>query len=443
MLFTLPIYIYYICLLGLLVKTNLLIHVGGIFLLNEIIRLLIFSAENSFIQVTVFVGGVLLLFGYINFKVSGKIVEKIGQSKKTQPIIGSLLGLTPGCGGAIFVMPLFPQGIVSFGTVVATLIATMGDSAFVIMSVMPLQYILVSLFSFVVAVITGYIVDYFNFGDKLLEDINLKRQINKQRKIKDHELQAREAGQDLGNLVHIGHMEGDDIDLILHHSIKGHQERGTLGYKFTHSAYSLYWAVISLGLILGIMDLFQIDLNNLFIPNLGTMIGVMGTILSITMMIMGKKFIQADTHEETELKALNLRETIIHNAQETAFVATWVFLAYFAYELFILGLGSGNYLAGETIVTSFLTQTGLTAVIIGVLIGIIPGCGPQIIFATLYTRGMIPFAALLANAISQDGDALFPLIAIDKKSAAWATLFNTIPAFLVGLLVYFIEIRFF
>ncbi len=56
------------------------------------------------------------------------------------------------------------------------------------------------------------------------------------------------------------------------------------------------------------------------------------------------------------------------------------------------------------------------AVIIGVLIGIIPGCGPQIIFVTLYTRGLVPFSALLANAISQDGDALFPpLIAIDKK----------------------------
>ncbi len=66
-------------------------------------------------------------------------------------------------------MPLFPNGTVSFGTVVATLIATMGDSAFVLMSIMPLKYILVSVISFIVAIITGYIVDYFNFGDKLLK----------------------------------------------------------------------------------------------------------------------------------------------------------------------------------------------------------------------------------------------------------------------------------
>lgn len=158
---------------------------------------------------------------------------------------------------------------------------------------------------------------------------------------------------------------------------------------------------------------------------------------------MSKKFIQDDTHEEAELKALHLKETIIHNAQETAFVATWVFFAYFAYEIFILILGSGNYLAGESLITSFLSKTGLMAVIMGALIGIIPGCGPQIIFVTLYTRGMIPFAALLANAISQDGDALFPLIAIDKRSAIWATVFNTIPALIVGMLAYLIEVRFF
>ena len=160
-------------------------------------------------------------------------------------------------------------------------------------------------------------------------------------------------------------------------------------------------------------------------------------------MIMSKKFIQSDTHEETELKAFSLKETVIHNAQETAFVATWVFFAYLAYEFFILfGLGKGDYILGESILTNFLTQTGLMAVIIGALIGIIPGCGPQIIFVTLYTKGLIPFSALLANAISQDGDALFPLIAIDKKSALLATALNTIPALIVGVLFYFLEYLF-
>ncbi len=402
----------------------------------EILKLIIHSAENAFIEVTVFVGAVLLLFGYINYKLSGKLVDKIREAENTQVIIGSLLGLTPGCGGAIFVISLFPAGIVSFGTVVATLIATMGDSAFVLMSVMPFKYILVSVLSFAVAVIMGYIVDYFDFRGKLLG--GLKKETQVPNKFHHSELDHSTAPS-----AHIGHKEGDELDIILHHTIKGHQPPGTPGYKFTHNAYGFYWIIIALGLILGVLDLFQVDLNNIFIPNLGTVFGTIGTVFSIVMMIMGKKFFQDDTHEESELKLLDLKETIIHNAQETAFVGTWVFFAYLIYELFVLALGKGNYMMGMETIASFLTQTGLTAVIIGVLLGIIPGCGSQIIFVTLYTRNLIPFAALLANAVSQDGDALFPLIAVDKKSALWSTVFNTIPAFLVGLLAYYVEINFF
>ncbi len=90
-----------------------------------------------------------------------------------------------------------------------------------------------------------------------------------------------------------------------------------------------------------------------------------------------------------------------------------------------------------------MMSAGLTSVFIGVLVGIIPGCGPQVIFVSLYLRGMFPFAALLANGISQDGDALFPLIAMDRKSAFWATVLNTIPALLVGLIAYYIEMKYF
>lgn len=407
-------------------------------MLKDIIDIIISSAENSFLQVTVFVGAVLILFGYINYKKSGAFITGIEKSKKWQPVIGALLGLTPGCGGAIFIMPLFVKGSVSFGTVVATLIATMGDSAFVIISTLPFHYILVSLISLIGAIITGYIVDYLKIGDKLL--LNMKNLSKSEReeihKKADHMILDMECNN---NSCHIGHMEGDDVDIALHHKAKGHQEPETIGYNFTHKGFSFYWILISVGLILGIMILMQIDVNALSVPNLGTVIGVGGTVLSIIMMIMGKKFIQDDTHEETELKFMSLKETLIHNAQETAFVATWVFVAYLVYELGIYGLGAGNYAAGEEILTGFMSSAGFLAVIVGALIGLIPGCGPQVIFVALFTKGMVPFAALLANAISQDGDALFPLLAIDRKSALWASIITTIPAILLGVIFYIIE----
>lgn len=416
-------------------------------LFQEIFHLIVACAENAFIEVTVFVGGVLLIFGYLNFILSGKLIESIEKSKRFQPIIGSFLGLTPGCGGAIFVMPLFPQGVVSFGTIVATLIATMGDSAFVLMSVKPMAYFWVSLFSFIVAIITGYVVDLLPIGPKLYEEIKKKRRERKE-KLREHDEEnhddlARASGCQINKFVHLGHSEGDDIDMILHHGIKGHQDTNSFGYKITHNLYPVYWIMIGIGLIFGIMNLFQVELDKFLIPNLEAIIGVSGTFASISMVILSKKFIQDDTHEEAEIKLQSFKETIIHNAQETAFVALWVFVAYLIYEFFVLGLGKGVYLDGESLMAGFLSKTGLSAVIMGTLIGIIPGCGPQIIFVSLFVKGLVPFSALLANAISQDGDALFPLLAIDRKSSLWATLFNTIAALIVGLVAYYIEINFF
>lgn len=413
---------------------------------KDILKIILASAENSFLQVTVFVGAVLLLFGYINYKQSGNFVRSIEKSKKYQPIIGALLGLTPGCGGAIFVMPLFVKGSVSFGTVIATLIATMGDSAFVIISTLPLHYLLVSVLSFIAAIITGYIVDYYKVGDKILS--SMKRISKKEQE----EIHAK-ADHMLENICnsnnckvdynHVGHEEGDEIDIALHHNAKGHEKIGTLAYKFTHNSYTMYWLVISIGLVLGVMLLFQINVNTLFIPKLGTILGIFGTIFSVAYMILSKKFLHDDTHEETELKSMSLKETLIHNAEETAFVGTWVFVAYLIYEISIYALGGADYAAGEAALTTFMTSTGLLTVIIAALIGLIPGCGPQVIFVALFTKGMVPFAALLANAISQDGDALFPLLAIDKKSSLWATVITTIPALILGILVYYIEVNMF
>jgi hypothetical protein len=82
---------------------------------------------------------------------------------------------------------------------------------------------------------------------------------------------------------------------------------------------------------------------------------------------------------------------------------------------------------------------GVFAPVAGAALGLVPGCTPQIIFAQLYAiEEAIPFSALVANAISQDGDALFPLLAIDAKAAVLATVYTTIPALVVGVLVHYL-----
>ena len=44
-----------------------------------------------------------------------------------------------------------------------------------------------------------------------------------------------------------------------------------------------------------------------------------------------------------------------------------------------------------------------------IIIGFIPGCGPQIMITSMYVSGQIPMSAQIGNSISNDGDALFLL----------------------------------
>ncbi|MDO7205636.1 putative manganese transporter [Paraclostridium bifermentans] len=84
-----------------------------------------------------------------------------------QPLFGALLGALPGCGGSIVLMLLFISNKVTFGTIIASLIASMGDSAFLMMTTDFKAYILVTIISFLVGILTGYIVDYFKTEEKL------------------------------------------------------------------------------------------------------------------------------------------------------------------------------------------------------------------------------------------------------------------------------------
>ncbi len=415
---------------------------------NDIFHLIVKSSVDSFLQVTVFVGFALLLFGFINFKTQGRFVEAIQKHKSWQPVFGAMLGITPGCGGAIFVMPLYIKGTVSFGTVVATLIATAGDSAFVVIASLPGHFILISVISFVTAIITGYAVDALDLGNRLglvRHKTMSQEELERLNREADHQTQKLmcDAIEGCSNehIQHIGHVEGDEIDIALHHRARGLQSPLMLLSQLVRKGAYVFWLFIGVGLVLGVMLLFQVDINSLGIPGVGLFIGGIGTTLSLFLVFGEHKSFADDSHEESELKLMSLRETFIHNSHETAFTGTWIFAAYVIYELSVYGIGGGNYAQGEAVMEMVMSSVGLLTVIIGALVGLIPGCGMQILYVGLFLKGWFPLAAVIANAISQDGDALFPLIAMDRKSSLWATVITTIPAIIVGLLLYYLEMN--
>ncbi len=385
---------------------------------QDVLDIVVTSMRDAFLAVTVFVAVMVLLFSWLQYATSGRFVEYIQSHKKLQPVIGALMGLTPGCGGAIIMMPMYARGYVTYGTVVATLIATLGDSAFVLIgaavadSSFIAPMIAVHVISFVVGVLWGYIVDMTGttpskplgkFGPKVGDDM----------------------------------IPESDEDTSLLEDLPREVPEG-IGYKILHQGYLFWWGITTIGFIFAILLLvwsgqdpeyeLKLAYNPLTIDGFITWVGLLGTTLSVVLYVAQKNWFADDTEATIGDKLHSMRETMVHAASETAFVTFWVMIAYLAFEFTML-------FSGVTEQDMARHGDGLIAVVVAAIIGLIPGCGPQIIAITAYTKEMISFPALAANAISQDGDALFPLLVRHKAASLWATVHTTIPALITGIVL--------
>ena len=389
---------------------------------GEILEILVVSMRDAFLAVTVFVAAMVLLFSWLQYVTAGRFVAWIRENKRFQPAIGALMGLTPGCGGAIIVMPMYARGYVTYGTVIATLIATLGDAAFVLIgavfqnSAFLTPVIAVHATSFIVAVVWGYGVDSLEvtpsspvgrFGPKFGSSEPLGEDA------------AREM-EGKGSVIEDMPREVPD----------------GLGYRIIHQGYRVWWAITAVGFCLAILLLIWYSQDPEYAPELVwdpttrdglvTWVGFIGTSLSIILYVSSKHFLGDDTEATIGDKLNSLDETLVHAASETAFVTFWVLIAYLAFEFGMIASGISEADLAEQ-------GAGIGAVFVAAAVGLIPGCGPQIIAISAYVEGVISFPALVANAISQDGDALFPLLVRHKVASIWATIHTTLPAIIVGL----------
>ena len=388
---------------------------------GEIFEIIVISMRDAFLAVTVFVAAMVLLFSWLQYITAGRFVSWIRENKRLQPAIGALMGLTPGCGGAIIVMPMYARGYVTYGTVIATLIATLGDAAFVLIgavfqdSAFITPVIAVHATSFIVGVVWGYGVDSLEvtpssplgrLGPKLGSEESLGEEA------------ARE-------------MEGRDSVI----EDMPREVPDGLGYRIIHQGYRVWWIVTAIGLCLAILLLIWYAQDPEYSPELVwdpttrdglvTWVGFIGTSLSIILYVSSKNFLGDDTEATIGDKLNSLDETLVHAASETAFVTFWVLIAYLAFEFGMIASGISEADLAEN-------GAGAGAVIVAAAVGLIPGCGPQIIAISAYVEGVISFPALVANAISQDGDALFPLLVRHKVASIWATIHTTLPAIIIG-----------
>jgi len=398
---------------------------------HEIFEVIVVSMRDAFLAVTVFVAAMVLLFSWLQYISAGRFVDTIRANTAWQPVIGALMGITPGCGGAIVMMPMYARGYVTYGTVIATLIATLGDAAFVLIGAAVTDpsfiapVIAVHLISFVVGISWGYLVD----GMKITPSNPLGKFSPNYNDNSPSRTVLQETNENMSEVF-------DDL---------GREEKTGWGYFLLHQGYTVWWIVTSLGLIFAILLLvwsaqdadftLEINYNPLTLDGFITWVGLIGTSLSVILYISQKNWISDDSEASIGDKLYSLRETMIHSASETAFVTFWVMSAYLIFEFSMLFSGMNE-------ADLALFGDGIIAVILAAVIGLIPGCGPQIIAITAYTKDLISFPALVANAISQDGDALFPLLVRHRVASIWATVHTTIPALIVGICLMIFDVSF-
>jgi len=332
------------------------------------------SMTDAYLQVSVFVGFTLFIFIGLDALTTFDTGIFLSKTKKYHVLISSFLGALPGCGGAIIVVTQYIQGRIGFGSLVAVLTATMGDAAFLILALEPSTGALIFGLGIVVGTISGYIVDMIHGSNYLIQSFD-----------------------------------------------NDNWEKEKLEKTFV-SKFNFFWLIIFLpGFIFGILVAFQINPNEFFsLPNsinLTAVVGSSGAILSIFMWSLNPL---SDFQCSTD----KTRGYLSRVVDTTNFVSTWVICGFLVFEVFM-------YFTSIDLKSFFeiwLPFVPLMAIIFGFL----PGCGPQVVVATFYLNGFIPLSAELGNAVSNDGDALFPAIALAPKAAFIATIYSAIPAIIVA-----------
>jgi hypothetical protein len=429
---------------------------------SQVADIFIVSVRDGYVQVSAFVAITVLLFSLIQYRSRGALVQKLHANRRIQPLVGALMGLTPGCGGAIVMMPLYIRGTISFGTVVATLAATAGDSAFVILALAPQAALYVYAIAFVAAVAFGYAVDRFDLGvswmNRALGGSQGSRETERHQGETEQAARAVSgAGRSAGEAAAADRAEftASGTDETGHHGFgwsanpshdyegpspihahpTGPDREHPVLTPLSRIAHWLWWVAALFALGLGITYLAagapKVPLTvGLSFPGMFTVVGISGTTLSFFLYFIGRHYIGEGQIGRARDRFSSVTDTLQHAAMETSFVTVWVLAAYLVYELPV-GLFNLD-------IAAIAASAGVLAPIAGAAIGLIPGCGPQIVLAGAYAEGAIPVSALAANAVSQDGDALFPLLAIDKKAALIATIYTVIPALIVGLLMHYL-----
>ncbi len=331
----------------------------------------IFHIFKHALMITSFVLMMMLIIDYINVQTNGIWNKKLQQKGWLQIIIAAFLGIVPGCLGAFTIVSLYTHRIVGFAALVTAMIATFGDEAFIMFAMIPGKAMILSVIVFSVAIITGFIIMFFENKKDALADKSFGFEIHTEEPI----CNCFPKNKIIHQIRHISFERALLISVFLLFII--FLATGELGSK------EWDWKQITF-FIGGIITLFIVST----VPDHFLKEHLWGHVIK-------KHFFR-------------------------------IFLWTFGAILFI------HYLENYLNIEEWVKSNQIVILLIAVLIGIIPESGPHIVFITLFVNGTIPFSTLIASSIVQDGHGALPLLAESKKSFVYMKLINILVGFVIG-----------
>lgn len=344
------------------------------------------SLRNA-ILVTGLVIIMMMMIESLNIESRGGFFSSLRRSRVGQVLCGALLGSVPGCMGGFAVVSLYTHGLMSFGALVAMMIATAGDESFVMLAMIPKQAVWIFVLLFGLAVVTGVLVDTF------------------------HKKEVRPRCDE--------HFEIHEADCCEHpHEKHEHSEEHRHGRHLSWKRALMFLGVgiFITALVTGMLEHEHEEVEeiaggiNLLSED---WMNIMFAALSVLILCV---LIWASDHFVEE----HLWHHIVVKHLPSVFL--WTFGV-------LLGLG---ILLHFVDISGWISDNTALMILLATLIGIIPESGPHMIFVTLYAAGVVPLPVLLASCISQDGHASLPLIAESKNAFLQAKLVNCLLALAVG-----------
>lgn len=310
----------------------------------------------------------MIIIEYVNVKTSGKWIFIVKQKHWLQILLASFLGWIPGCVGMFAVVSLYTHRLLTFGALLAASIATFGDEAFLLFSLLPEQTLLLSLLFLALSWGIGGLADVC---------MGKRSAMNKE---EDYHFQL--------------HEEDTKAE-------EAKQEKENRAYRWLLVALSVLFAC---GVVFGIRGhdhmisdtlLMGMNMEHTHVESYENIAFILLALITVLLLCV------ANGHF--------IREHVINHVIKKHFVKIFVWI----WIVLILLSVMQHSMSWNTLLSH--SYGPYIMLLLAILIGCIPESGPHVIVIFMYINGIVPLTTLIANSIVQEGHGGLPLLAEEPK----------------------------